>query len=206
MDHKDQCVGEVVGVWDCGSPLYDSFELVSLSHLIERNLMVLPFSSTKQTNQVSNVFDSSPVGVVRSDEPSKQVKIEGLSLGLFFKAHSYIWKRRSMKNKKLNNIAAMAAQQSNNIQAFGVWDCGSPLYDAFELVSMAHIIDRNLTMATPSSSNRGEPDVVDSVSKRVVNRTVEDVLGAQPENKGLFSSWGDKLLGCMVFMIKNCCH
>lgn len=29
-------------IWDCGSPLYDSFELVSLVHLIERNTMILP--------------------------------------------------------------------------------------------------------------------------------------------------------------------
>ncbi|KAK4400938.1 hypothetical protein Sango_1199900 [Sesamum angolense] len=30
-----------------------------------------------------------------------------------------------------------------------VWDCGSPLYDAYELVSVANIIDRH-TMALPS--------------------------------------------------------
>lgn len=30
------------GIWDCGSPLYDSYELVSVSHLIERHLMKLP--------------------------------------------------------------------------------------------------------------------------------------------------------------------
>ncbi|CAO2835516.1 unnamed protein product [Amaranthus hypochondriacus] len=29
-------------VWDCGSPLYDSYELASVSHLIERHLMILP--------------------------------------------------------------------------------------------------------------------------------------------------------------------
>ncbi|KAM7531384.1 hypothetical protein LguiB_034794 [Lonicera macranthoides] len=29
-------------VWDCGSPLYDSYELVSLCHLIERHMMSLP--------------------------------------------------------------------------------------------------------------------------------------------------------------------
>uniref|UniRef100_M1AWS0 Uncharacterized protein n=1 Tax=Solanum tuberosum TaxID=4113 RepID=M1AWS0_SOLTU len=29
-------------IWDCGSPLYDSYELVSLVHLIERNTMILP--------------------------------------------------------------------------------------------------------------------------------------------------------------------
>lgn len=30
------------GVWDCGSPLYDSYELVTVSSIIERNLMKLP--------------------------------------------------------------------------------------------------------------------------------------------------------------------
>ncbi|KAL6614815.1 hypothetical protein ACP70R_037085 [Stipagrostis hirtigluma subsp. patula] len=29
--------------WDCGSPLYDSFELASLHHVLENHLMVLPF-------------------------------------------------------------------------------------------------------------------------------------------------------------------
>ncbi|KAF4384604.1 hypothetical protein F8388_003911 [Cannabis sativa] len=31
-----------MAIWDCGSPLYDSYELVSLSNLIERHLMILP--------------------------------------------------------------------------------------------------------------------------------------------------------------------
>ncbi|XP_010413371.1 PREDICTED: uncharacterized protein LOC104699726 [Camelina sativa] len=29
-------------LWDCGSPLYDSYELVSLTHIIERHFMSLP--------------------------------------------------------------------------------------------------------------------------------------------------------------------
>ncbi|XP_062185591.1 uncharacterized protein LOC133889137 [Phragmites australis] len=29
--------------WDCGSPLYDSFELASLHHVLENHMMVLPF-------------------------------------------------------------------------------------------------------------------------------------------------------------------
>ncbi|KMT20349.1 hypothetical protein BVRB_1g003480 [Beta vulgaris subsp. vulgaris] len=32
----------MVKIWDCGSPLYDSYELASLSHLIERHLMIIP--------------------------------------------------------------------------------------------------------------------------------------------------------------------
>lgn len=34
--------GDALEVWDCGSPLYDAFELVSLSHVIERHLLVFP--------------------------------------------------------------------------------------------------------------------------------------------------------------------
>ncbi|CAO2198253.1 unnamed protein product [Urochloa humidicola] len=33
----------VFSAWDCGSPLYDSFELASLHHVLESHLMVLPF-------------------------------------------------------------------------------------------------------------------------------------------------------------------
>ncbi|KAG2725476.1 hypothetical protein I3760_01G068300 [Carya illinoinensis] len=33
---------EALAIWDCGSPLYDSYELVSLAHIIERHLMKLP--------------------------------------------------------------------------------------------------------------------------------------------------------------------
>ncbi|KAK8921807.1 hypothetical protein KSP39_PZI019924 [Platanthera zijinensis] len=30
-------------VWDCGSPLYDSFELASLCHVLDRHIMKLPY-------------------------------------------------------------------------------------------------------------------------------------------------------------------
>ncbi|XP_030540982.2 uncharacterized protein LOC115748596 [Rhodamnia argentea] len=36
--------GEALKVWDCGSPLYDAFELVSLTQVIERHLMTFPCS------------------------------------------------------------------------------------------------------------------------------------------------------------------
>ncbi|XP_062087078.1 uncharacterized protein LOC133793839 [Humulus lupulus] len=41
-DHKGENNKINLAIWDCGSPLYDSYELVSLSHLIERHLMILP--------------------------------------------------------------------------------------------------------------------------------------------------------------------
>lgn len=42
---KEEREEKAVGVWDCGSPLYDSFELASMSHCLERHVMVLPFST-----------------------------------------------------------------------------------------------------------------------------------------------------------------
>ncbi|KAF8695890.1 hypothetical protein HU200_036766 [Digitaria exilis] len=40
-DEEEELV--VLATWDCGSPLYDSFELASLHHILESHLMVLPF-------------------------------------------------------------------------------------------------------------------------------------------------------------------
>lgn len=33
---------KTLAIWDLGSPLYDSYEVVALTHLIERQLMTLP--------------------------------------------------------------------------------------------------------------------------------------------------------------------
>ncbi|KAI3901250.1 hypothetical protein MKW92_040970 [Papaver armeniacum] len=49
IDHEDE-----EEVWDCGSPLYDSFELVSLTHVIERNMMVLPFSVLRSSKRFTS--------------------------------------------------------------------------------------------------------------------------------------------------------
>ncbi|KAK8958700.1 hypothetical protein KSP40_PGU003333 [Platanthera guangdongensis] len=34
-------------VWDCGSPLYDSYELVSFCHVLDCHMMTLPYSFTE---------------------------------------------------------------------------------------------------------------------------------------------------------------
>ncbi|KAL2547633.1 uncharacterized protein Fot_09163 [Forsythia ovata] len=41
---KEEQEEAAVSIWDCGSPLYDSYELVSFAHFIERHTMVLPSS------------------------------------------------------------------------------------------------------------------------------------------------------------------
>ena len=46
---------KTLAIWDLGSPLYDSYEVVSLTHLIERQLMTLPsLGGSKRLS--SNIF------------------------------------------------------------------------------------------------------------------------------------------------------
>ncbi|XP_020099107.1 uncharacterized protein LOC109717647 [Ananas comosus] len=55
-------------VWDCGSPLYDAFELVSVSHLIDRHVMALPFVKERNASSVRfeyAVFDGRDVEAAR---------------------------------------------------------------------------------------------------------------------------------------------
>ncbi|RYR75043.1 hypothetical protein Ahy_A02g009751 [Arachis hypogaea] len=46
-EEEEVVIGGVVAspLWDCGSPLYDSFELATLSHIIDRHTVVLPHLS-----------------------------------------------------------------------------------------------------------------------------------------------------------------
>ncbi|CAA0831360.1 Unknown protein [Striga hermonthica] len=39
---KKASVQEDMKMWDCGSPLYDSYELVAVSNIIERHFIILP--------------------------------------------------------------------------------------------------------------------------------------------------------------------
>ncbi|CAG7866168.1 unnamed protein product [Brassica rapa] len=47
-------------LWDCGSPLYDSYELVSLTHIIERHFMYLP--SLSGARKISSSRSPSDLG------------------------------------------------------------------------------------------------------------------------------------------------
>lgn len=48
-------------VWDCGSPLYDSYELAAVNQLLERHMMVLP-PSCGSTQQMITVMPSGKGG------------------------------------------------------------------------------------------------------------------------------------------------
>ncbi|KAJ0054179.1 hypothetical protein Pint_00551 [Pistacia integerrima] len=71
-----------VAIWDCGSPLYDSYELVSLTHLIERHLMALPSlgGSKRLTTKFYCPSDvSSNVRSITHTKPSSSSAISSLS-------------------------------------------------------------------------------------------------------------------------------
>lgn len=40
-------------IWDCGSPLYDSYELVAITNIIERHLVLLPYLSGSRKDDVA---------------------------------------------------------------------------------------------------------------------------------------------------------
>ncbi|KAG0492114.1 hypothetical protein HPP92_005216 [Vanilla planifolia] len=50
--------GDTASVWDCGSPLYDSFELTSLFHAFERHMVRFPFPSTTKGSASAGVEQS----------------------------------------------------------------------------------------------------------------------------------------------------
>ncbi|MBA0560048.1 hypothetical protein Golob_016974 [Gossypium lobatum] len=66
--------------WDCGSRLYDSYELVSLSHVIDRHLMELPYSdgSKRPMTGISHPTDFTPVSI--ADPTSNSIAKESSSL------------------------------------------------------------------------------------------------------------------------------
>ncbi|OVA01918.1 hypothetical protein BVC80_9079g58 [Macleaya cordata] len=63
----------------------------------------------------------------------------------------------------------LVEEEEEGEKALVVWDCGSPLYDSFELASVTHIIERNL-MILPFSSSSSSSSSSSGGSKRFTAR------------------------------------
>ncbi|KAK8481572.1 hypothetical protein V6N13_022018 [Hibiscus sabdariffa] len=99
-------------VWDCGSLLYDTYELVSLSHLIERQLMKLPYlggskrlTSTSTGTRFSSPDDVSVTPAAVADTPRSNARAKQYSplmcLGSkFWKRIRFGHKRNKFKRSK----------------------------------------------------------------------------------------------------------
>ncbi|WCJ22384.1 hypothetical protein M5689_004479 [Euphorbia peplus] len=74
-DHeKDKNVKEdkILSVWDLGSPLYDSYELVTLSHIIDRHLMIFPFYTGRSRSSLVSKNVCLPQEAVSSTGSSRR--------------------------------------------------------------------------------------------------------------------------------------
>ncbi|KAL3517263.1 hypothetical protein ACH5RR_024165 [Cinchona calisaya] len=93
-DDHDQST--IPRIWDCGSPLYDSYELVSLSHLIDRHIMILPsLSGSRQERMISSRFSHAPAD---HEEAPASKKARGSSVLVTF-----WWKIMEKKALKRRN-------------------------------------------------------------------------------------------------------
>ena len=89
-DDKEEEEKAMLSMWDCGSPLYDSYELVSLNHLIDRHLMAFPSSLHNGSNPIINRFTNNSHDIMVPEvaqEVGSPVKFKGSfmvkSLGKF---------------------------------------------------------------------------------------------------------------------------
>ncbi|CAI9764157.1 unnamed protein product [Fraxinus pennsylvanica] len=95
-------------VWDCGSPLYDSYELVSVSHIIERHFMVFPYLSKSRNVDESRPISSSSSSVDQS-KPNKAAgpsKVRRFSVVNFLSdlVEGNLWKRKQLDaERKVNS-------------------------------------------------------------------------------------------------------
>ncbi|KAH7848409.1 hypothetical protein Vadar_002419 [Vaccinium darrowii] len=95
-EEKDE--GLTMKVWDCGSPLYDSYELASLGHVIDRHVLALPFLSgswrpKKQISHSSSVF---PI----AEEEREAGKAKGSSSMVPCFGDLLVWKRREKEERE----------------------------------------------------------------------------------------------------------
>ncbi|MCL7037045.1 hypothetical protein MKW94_009246 [Papaver nudicaule] len=108
LPHNDHGEEEV---WDCGSPLYDSYELVSLTHVIERNIMLLPFSVIRSSKKftISSRISSAKDLVADKDVGSASMIRENsfkVSSSVLLSEHAMrkIIKKKTRREKVLKKI------------------------------------------------------------------------------------------------------
>lgn len=98
---------EAFDIWDCGSPLYDSYELVSVSHQTERHLMTLPSldGPNRQTTRFGHRPDVTISDATSNDGRAKDCSSLRKRLREFL--GSKFWKRRKVWTKEGQGAACI---------------------------------------------------------------------------------------------------
>jgi len=93
MEGKRKEEQEAINVWDCGSPLYDSYEIASLGHLIDRHSLALS-SACGPEKEGRVVIDH--VRTPRDQEKGLEVRKEGLLSKII---RIFFWKRTMIRER-----------------------------------------------------------------------------------------------------------
>ena len=93
MEGKRKEEQAAINVWDCGSPLYDSYEIASLGHLIDRHSLALssPCGPEKEGRVVID-----HARTPRDQEKGLEVKKEGLLSKII---RIFFWKRTTIRER-----------------------------------------------------------------------------------------------------------
>ncbi|GMN29261.1 hypothetical protein TIFTF001_044333 [Ficus carica] len=98
----------VIVLWDCGSPLYDSYELASLIHLLERHSIASPFSCHASRFSIPTSVGGSNQGrtMNREDDHDHEGGFITMprGLGKLLKSMRITTKRTSEKSKRLSGL------------------------------------------------------------------------------------------------------
>ncbi|KAL8028129.1 hypothetical protein ABFX02_14G139200 [Erythranthe guttata] len=97
-------------IWDCGSPLYDSYELVAINSVIERHFMIFPYLGgsrkvTAQHQQRQLCLNSSPPprrAAAGGGGGGGGGKSSGVSLMIEMLEGLALWKRNAAKDRNKN--------------------------------------------------------------------------------------------------------
>ncbi|KAJ4823821.1 hypothetical protein Tsubulata_005669 [Turnera subulata] len=99
MEEKTRETEKAATVWDCGSPLYDAYEIASLGHTIDRHSVALPFPTRSTSSSIrSNLQREAKI---------LKIKEEGLPReGIVSRIIKYFQRKRTMiKEMKVRDRA-----------------------------------------------------------------------------------------------------
>ncbi|KAG6788241.1 hypothetical protein POTOM_004298 [Populus tomentosa] len=114
MEGKRKEEQAAINVWDCGSPLYDSYEIASLGHLIDRHSLALssPCGPEKEGRVVID-----HARTPRDQETGLEVKKDGLLskiVRIFFWKRTTIRERNDRKARKPEISTSLKSREMGN--------------------------------------------------------------------------------------------
>lgn len=95
-EEEEEEAASAAKIWDCGSPLYDSYELASVGHILERHTMAFPFfcRDSGGEDRMTKIKTKGP-GVWKRKESNGGQKWKKLRTGF----HSFIGRFRFCRKR-----------------------------------------------------------------------------------------------------------